>query len=70
MQDPCIVKKNTYEVEHVNRLTQSTEFLCLFLSEYVLKLPLTLNMLVHVHTFVFTLHTIRVRKVEKEWSHV
>lgn len=32
MQNPCIVKKYTYGVEHVNRPTQSTEFLCLFLA--------------------------------------
>jgi len=60
----------------MNMLTDRHELLnfcvCLWLllSEYILKLHLTVNMLSHLHTFIFTLHTIRVRKVEKEWSQV
>lgn len=60
----------------MNMLTDKHEVLnfcvCfwLLLSGYILKLHRTVNMLAHVHTFIFTLHTIRVRKVEKEWSQV
>jgi hypothetical protein len=60
----------------LNMLTDRHEVLnfcvCFWLlpSEYILKLHLTVNMLAHVHTFIFTLHTIRVRKVEKEWFQV
>lgn len=52
----------------MNMLTDQHEVLnfhvCfwLLLSEYVLKLHLTVNMVAHVHTFIFTLHTFRVKK--------